>query len=126
MSSIDNLSGGGIASITWNTTAGTSANLPEKSLKPLGDIRPTYIERVFNTQGSDSRIEEALSYRVANDQILTPANYQDILEQLRQIAANAEGDETRSVIYTRTYQLLDELAGNIHLLNLNRQTEASS
>ncbi len=126
MSTIDNLSGAGIASISWNTTEGAAANLPEKSLKPLGDIRPTYIERVFNTQGSDSRIEEALSYRVTNDHILTPANYQNMLEQLRQIAANAEGDGTTSVIYTRTHQLLDELAGNIHLLNLNRQTEANS
>ena len=126
MSSIDHLSNTGIASISWNTTQDAAANLPEKSLKPLGEIRPTYIERVFNTQGSDSRIQEALSYHVTNEQILTPANYQNILDQLRLIIANADSEGTRLEIFTRTFQLLDELAGNIHLLNLNRQTEASS
>ena len=126
MCPIDNLNSTGIASITWNRAESATTNLPKKSLKPLGDIRPTYIGQVFHTQGSDSRIGDALSYRVANDSILTPSNYQDILDQLRRIIAGSEVEEPRQEVFSRTFQLLDELAGNIHLLNLNRQTESSS
>lgn len=126
MSSIDHLPNVGIASVSWNRSESAAESLPEKSLKPLGKIQPSYIERIFNAHRSNARIEEALTYQVTNDSILTPSNYQDILEQLRRTSANTESDHPHREIFTRTFQLLDELAGNIHQLNLNRLTESSS
>lgn len=126
MSRIDNFSNVGIESISWNSLQEPHAGLPEKSLKPLGAARPTYIERVFKTQGMDAQIEESLSYQVINEHVLTPANYQDILEQLRHLSANTGSNGQQREICDRTFQLLDELATNMRQLNLNRWAESAS
>ena len=127
MNRIDHFSSVGIESISWNRLQGPDSNLPEKSLKPLGNTRLSYIRRVFKTQNTDMRIAESLAYQVTDERILTPSNYQDILEQLRRISANPEaGEGKQHEIFTRTFQLLDELSGNIHQLNLNRQLQSNS
>ncbi|MCY4363367.1 MAG: hypothetical protein OXE42_14520 [Gammaproteobacteria bacterium] len=126
MSRIDQFSNVGIESISWSSLQEPHAGLPEKSLKPLGAARPTYIERVFKTKGMDAQVEESLSYRVVNEHVLTPANYQDILGQLRHLAATTECAGQQREIFNRAFQLLDELAGNLHQLSLNRWAESAS
>ena len=126
MSSVDYLASTGIASITWNRSQGAGEELPEKSINPLGRTQPSYIARIFKTGQSDAQIIDALAVKVAEERILTPGNYQDILEQLRDIAAGAEADGRQAEVIARAARLLDELADNVTLLNLNRQIQTSS
>ena len=126
MNRIDQFSNTGIESISWNSLQEPHAGLPEKSLKPLGAVRPTYIERVFKTRGMDAQIEESLSYRVVNEHVLTPANYQDILGQIRHLIADAEPEGQQREIFNQAFGVLDELAGNLRQLSLNRWAESAS
>ncbi|MDE0155265.1 MAG: hypothetical protein OXI88_02710 [Gammaproteobacteria bacterium] len=126
MSSVDYLAGTGIASISWNRSSGAEEKLPEKTINPLGRAQPSYIARIFRTRRSDTRILDSLAFKVGDERVLTPGNYQNILEQLRDVAAGAEADGRQAEVIARAALLLDELADNVTLLNLNRQVETSS
>ena len=127
MSSVDYLASTGIASISWNRSADAGEALPEKSVNPLGKTQPSYLARIFKTRQSDTQITDALAFKVSDERILTPGNYQTILEQLRDIAAGTETEDgRRAEVIARAGQLLNELADNVTLLNLNRQIQTSS
>lgn len=135
MSPVDYLANTGIASISWNHAPGAGEKLPDKSVNPLGRTQPSYIERIFKTRQSDTHILEALAFKVGDEQVLTPGNYQNVLEQLRDLAAGAEaggsraeagGNRAEAEVSARAALLLDELADNVTLLNLNRQLQTSS
>lgn len=126
MSSIDYLAGTGIASISWSRSQETGEALPEKTINPLGRTQPSYLARIFKTGRSDAQILDSLAFKVDDERVLTPGNYQNILEQLRDIAAGAEADGRQAEVIARAALLLDELADNVTLLNLNRQVQTSS
>ena len=126
MSSVDYLARTGIVSVSWNRTDNEAAGLPKKSIHPLGSVQPSYIKRIFKTHHSEAQIVDTLAFRVSDESILTPGNYQGILEQLRTIAAETEADENHGGAITRACHFLDELADNVTLLNLNRQIQTSS
>jgi len=126
MSSVDYLASTGIASISWNRSQEAGEKLPEKTINPLGRTQPSYISRIFKTGQSDTQINEALAFKVSDERILTPGNYQNILEQLRDLAAASDADGDQGQVIARAAHLLDELANNVSLLNLNRQIQTSS
>lgn len=126
MSPVDYLAGAGIASISWNRAPGAGEKLPEKTINPLGRARPSYLARIFRTRWSDTQILDSLAFKVSDERVLTPGNYQNILEQLRDVAAGAEADGPQAEAIARAALLLDELADNVTLLNLNRQAQTSS
>ena len=126
MSKVSGFSNVGIESISFNQTQVGQDRLPKKSLGPLGVVQPSYLDRIFRLRATDAQIVEGLSYKVRNEDMLTPANFQNVIEELRDIADASAAKHKEEPTHEKAFHLLNEMLGNMRTTNLNRQIQSSS